>query len=222
MIIDSDDVQSVSTQENGRREVGTIFCIGRNYAAHAEEMRASIPKEPVVFIKPPTSVIASGATVRRPTFSASMHHEVEVVLAIGRTCRDLRPDEALDIISGMAIGLDLTLRDVQSSAKAAGRPWTIAKGFDGSAPVGPLVPYRSEPLSFSLQINGELRQQGSTADMIFSPATLLVYLSSIFTLRAGDLLFTGTPEGVGPVESGDRLVAEIADCDESRLEISVA
>ena len=190
---------------------GKIICVGRNYAQHAAEMKAELPTEPVLFLKPSTALVGHGGKVILPTMSADVHHEVELVVAVGRGGKGIRESEALDYVDGYAVGLDMTARDIQARAKSRGEPWSVAKGFDTFAPLGPLVAARKIPnpqkLSIRLTVNGEVRQEGSTADMIFSVARVIAYASSVFTLMPGDLIYTGTPEGVGPVADGDVLEA---------------
>jgi 5-carboxymethyl-2-hydroxymuconate isomerase len=193
--------------------VGKILCLGRNYAAHAQEMSAPVPESPVVFLKPATAIINDGDNVVIPHMSADLHHEVEMVIVIGRAGKDVQVADAYNYVDGYAVGLDMTLRDVQAEAKKKGLPWTVAKGFDTSAPVSYAVEKErvSNPhsLTLSLNINGVRRQHSNTANMIFKIDFLVSYLSTIFTLEPGDLIFTGTPEGVGPVRSGDVLEAEL-------------
>ncbi|MDQ7041444.1 MAG: fumarylacetoacetate hydrolase family protein [Rhodothermus sp.] len=189
-----------------------IICVGKNYAQHAAEMNSEVPEEPILFLKPPTALIGPGETVLLPPQSHEVHHEVELVVVIGRAGKHIPEDEALDYVAGYALGLDMTARDLQQKAKAAGHPWTVAKGFDTFAPLGPIVPATSVPdpqqVQLRLKVNGTVRQDGTTADMVFPVARLIAYCSGIFTLQPGDLIFTGTPEGVGPVCAGDVLRAE--------------
>ena len=170
-------------------------------------MKAEVPAEPVIFMKPPSAIIHSGDNIVLPKISTQVHHEGELVVAIAGRCRDLSPAEAGKRILGYGAGLDMTLRDVQSVAKKKGLPWTIAKGFDTSAPVSEFIRAGSLPAEpdFDLvcSVNGEVRQRVRTSAMIFSIPFLISYLSSIFTLEKGDLIFTGTPEGVGLVRPGD-------------------
>lgn len=193
--------------------VGKMLCLGKNYALHAKEMGGEAPEEPVIFMKPRTAFVPDGGTVVIPPVSNEMHHELELVVVIGERMKDVPEDEAMRGVLGYAVGLDMTLRDVQSRAKKRGEPWTVAKGFDTSAPIGAVIPKERVPdphdLHMTLAVNGEVRQQGYTGDMIFRIPFTVSYLSRIFTLEPGDCIFTGTPEGVGPVEKGDRLVAEI-------------
>lgn len=194
-------------------QVNNIFCIGRNYALHAQEMGSSVPEEPMVFLKPNSAILFNGGTVRLPEQSSDVHHEVELVIAIGKTGRHIQPQEAGSYIAGLAIGIDFTARDIQSAAKRAGKPWTVSKGFDTFAPVSDFLPSESAPnpddLEIALLVNGKVVQSGNTKEMIFSVAELLCYLSTLFTLQPGDLIYTGTPEGVGPVVHGDKLTANL-------------
>lgn len=193
--------------------VGKMLCLGKNYEKHAKEMGGDVPADPVIFMKPGTALLRNGGTVMIPAISRELHHEVELVVVIDRTARDLAEDEAMDYVLGYAAGLDMTLRDLQSAAKKRGEPWAVAKGFDTSAPISEVVlrDQIADPhaLMLKLTVNGEVRQHGSTADMILKIPYLISYLSHIFTLERGDCIFTGTPEGVGQVVAGDRLHAEI-------------
>ena len=191
--------------------IGKLLCIGRNYADHAAEMERDVPDEPMVFLKPATAVVRSGGPVRLPPQSQNVHHEVELVAVIGTEGRNLSTATALDHVAGYAVGLDMTARDLQDEAKAQRHPWSVAKGFDTFAPLGPLVSAEAvgDPQALTLQLrrNGVTQQEASTQDMIFSVAELVAYCSQIFTLTPGDLLYTGTPSGVGPVDDGDTLEA---------------
>ncbi len=192
---------------------GKVLCIGRNYAEHVREMGdvADLPTEPVVFLKPSTALVATGGEVVIPPQSKDVHHEVEIVAVIGRGGKDIPEARALEHVGAYALGLDMTARDVQRRAKDAGKPWTVAKGFDTFAPLGPLTAAADVPdpqaLGLRLTVNGETRQDGHASAMIFPVAFLVAYLSRIFTLEPGDLIYTGTPEGVGPVRSGEVLEA---------------
>lgn len=190
-----------------------LLCVGRNYAAHVREMGdvSVLPTEPVVFLKPNTALVASGEAVVIPEMSEDVHHEVELVVVIGRPGRHISEEDAMEHVAGYALGLDMTARDIQARAKEQRAAWSIAKGFDTFAPLGPLVPIEdvSDPhdLEVVLTVNGEVRQRGFTRDFIFRIPFLISYLSRVFTLEPGDLIFTGTPEGVGRVEPGDVLEA---------------
>ncbi|ARA92802.1 isomerase/hydrolase [Rhodothermaceae bacterium RA] len=190
---------------------GKLLCIGQNYARHAAEMKSRVPDKPMIFLKPSTALVGDGGRVVLPSMSRDVHHEVELVVLIGRTGKHIPESEALAYVGGYAIGLDMTARDLQAEAKAKGHPWSVAKGFDTFAPVGAFVPADAvadpQDVQVRMAVNGEIRQDGHTGDMIFPVARLIAYASRIFTLEAGDLLFTGTPEGVGPVQPGDVLEA---------------
>jgi len=192
---------------------GKLVCIGRNYAKHAKELGNALPETPMVFLKPASALIASGQDIIIPSMSQDVHHEVELVCLIGKRGKDIPRHNALEYVAGYAVGLDMTARDIQSEAKSKGHPWSIAKGFDSFAPLGEFIPRSSVPnpqdLTIELEINGELRQSGHTGDMIFPIDELIHWCSAIFTLMPGDLLYTGTPEGVGPIHQGDKLIASI-------------
>lgn len=204
-------------------KVGKILCLGRNYAEHVAEMAAEVTEFPIVFLKPATALVPHGGCVVIPSFSRELHHEVEMVIVIGCSGKHIPPARAQEHIAGYAVGLDMTLRDIQAEAKRKGTPWSIAKGFDTSAPVSPAIGKSMVPdphcLDISLTVNGELRQRGNTREMLHKVDGIIAYISSIFTLEAGDLIFTGTPAGVGPVRSGDRLRATLGDLAE--LEVTV-
>jgi 2-keto-4-pentenoate hydratase/2-oxohepta-3-ene-1,7-dioic acid hydratase in catechol pathway len=207
-------VKTVSIEGGLTIPVGKILCLGRNYPAHAREMNAPAPSTPVVFLKPASALIGSGEAIVFPPFSHEMHHEVELVALIGRGGRNVPRESAAACIDGYAVGLDMTLRDVQAEAKKQGLPWTVAKGFDTAAPVSRFVAATTvaDPgqLDITLTVNGTLRQSSNTRHMIFSIPDIVAYLSSVFTLEPGDLIYTGTPEGVGPVQHGDLLEATIS------------
>lgn len=202
---------------DGLFPVRRIFCIARNYAAHAREMGADPAVEaPFFFTKPADAVlpVAAGETGRFPYPQAScdVHHEIELVVALGAGGADLSPADAAACIWGYAVGLDMTRRDLQAEAKAKGRPWDIAKAFDHSAPISAIVPAAGRVLdagAIRLDINGKTRQSGNLADMILPVPDLIAYFSRYFRLEPGDLIFTGTPEGVGPVVAGDVLRGEV-------------
>jgi acylpyruvate hydrolase len=193
--------------------VGKILCLGRNYAAHAQEMKAEVPAVPVVFLKPSTAIIHDGDVVLLPPISHEVHHEVEMVVVIDTGGHDIPREDALAHVGGYAVGLDMTLRDLQDEAKKKGLPWAACKGFDTSAPVSAAVPKKEIPdphaLGISLKVNGQIRQRSSTEHMIFSVPDIISHLSGLFTLEPGDLIFTGTPEGVGRVVPGDVIEANL-------------
>jgi 2-keto-4-pentenoate hydratase/2-oxohepta-3-ene-1,7-dioic acid hydratase in catechol pathway len=193
-----------------------IICIGRNYGEHAKELNNPIPEQPVVFMKPSTAILRSGKPFYIPAFTQDLHHECELVLRICDNGRHIAPKFAMKYVDQVTVGIDFTARDVQSQLKAKGHPWEIAKAFDSSAPIGELIPYdqalnEKGSISFSLRKNGELVQQGDTADMIFSFQEIISYVSQYFKLNKGDFIYTGTPAGVGPVKIGDVLEAYIGD-----------
>jgi acylpyruvate hydrolase len=194
-------------------QAGKIICLGRNYIEHAKEMKAEIPKEPVLFLKPSSAILAPGGTIMIPPFSKELHHEVELVALIAKGGSKILQNGAMKHIGGYAVGLDMTLRDVQAEAKKKGLPWSVSKGFDTSAPLSEFMSSEVIPdphnLAISLRVNGTLKQHSSTRNMIFRLDQIVAYISSIFTLEPGDLIFTGTPEGVGPVQPGDLIEAEI-------------
>lgn len=197
--------------EGVERPVGKIVCVGRNYGAHAREMGVDRPPEPLLFLKPSTALLPGGGEVRLPSWSRDVHHEVELVVRIGTGARDLDAAAAGRCVDAVAVGIDLTARDVQARAKSEGAPWAVAKGFDGSAPVGPFAAAGSlAPLAdgqLRLWVDGRLRQEGRLSGMIWSVPELIAFISTRFTLEPGDLVFAGTPEGVGPVRRGERVRA---------------
>ena len=207
-------MQTIEFQgRNGSVPVGNIFCLGRNYAEHAREMGAEAPGSPIVFLKPSTAVIRNGTAIIIPSISREMHHEVELVVAIGKGGKHIPRSSAYDHVSGYGVGLDMTLRDLQARAKKDGLPWTVAKGFDTSAPVSEFVPADriGDPHAQTIRcsVNGKERQRSSTGSMLTRIDEIIEYISSVFTIGSGDLIFTGTPEGVGPVKAGDVVEAEL-------------
>lgn len=191
------------------KPVSNIYCIGRNYAEHIKELNNATPTEPIVFLKPTASIIKENELIKLPEFSQEVHHECELIVYINRNANNISTHEAMNYIGGYGIGLDLTARDIQAHAKNNGLPWTKAKGFRSAACCSSFVePHTIHDIhkqSFNLEINGIVRQQGNTADMIYSIPELISYLSNIYGLQAGDLIFTGTPSGVGAIQSGDKL-----------------
>lgn len=181
--------------------------MGQNYADHAREMGSDPDRQPPFFFaKPADAVVASGLTLSFPTRTANLHHEVELVVALGRGGSDVKPADAPPMIFGYAVGIDLTRRDLQAEAKKAGRPWDMSKGFDQSAPIGPLalgVPPSEGAIA--LDVDGQVRQAGDLKDMIWSVADIIAFLSTYVAVAAGDLIFTGTPAGVGPIQRGERV-----------------
>ncbi len=201
--------------KNSNKEItiGKIVCVGRNYAEHVHELGNVIHEKPIVFLKTVSSVIYSGDFIVYPSFSNDMHHETELVLLIGAEIKDADLETSENAITGYGIGLDMTLRDVQSDLKKKGHPWTIAKCFDTSTVLSEFVEKSSRHLTLdetiSLKINGEYRQKDQLNKMLHKPAEIIQYISSLMKLETVDLIFTGTPKGVSKVEKGDRLEAEL-------------
>jgi acylpyruvate hydrolase len=192
-----------------------IICIGRNYIDHAKELNNPVPKEPVFFMKPDTSLLINNKPFFYPPFTSDLHHEVELVVQINKVGKTIDRKFAHRYYKEIGIGIDFTARDLQQKAKEKGLPWEIAKGFEGSAPISKFVALTSlenpENIPFHLDINGKTVQMGQSADMIFSIDDIISYVSRFFPLKTGDLIFTGTPAGVGPVQVNDRLQAYIGD-----------
>ncbi|MCZ2104739.1 MAG: fumarylacetoacetate hydrolase family protein [Comamonadaceae bacterium] len=205
------------TGSAGRFPVHRIYCVGRNYAAHAQEMGGSGREAPFFFMKPADAVVPvpAGETgqVPYPTLTSDYHHEVELVVALGTGGTNIAVDDALRHVWGYAVGLDMTRRDLQSQSKKTGRPWSIAKGFDASAPIGAITAAAQVPgiarSTIALQVNGAERQKSTIADMIWSTAEIISHLSAAWELQPGDLIFTGTPAGVAAVVRGDVLEGRI-------------
>ncbi|NJL12198.1 MAG: fumarylacetoacetate hydrolase family protein [Microscillaceae bacterium] len=190
-----------------------IICIGRNYAAHIAELNNERPEEPVIFTKPDTALLRHNDPFYYPEFSKDIHHEVELVLRISKEGKYIEEKFAHRYFDAIGLGIDFTARDLQNKAKAKGLPWDLAKGFNGAAPVSEFLPVSDFPdlknIHFHLKVNGQTRQKGHTALMLFDFAYTLAYVSQFITLKTGDLIFTGTPEGVGPVQVGDQLTGFI-------------
>jgi 2-keto-4-pentenoate hydratase/2-oxohepta-3-ene-1,7-dioic acid hydratase in catechol pathway len=188
-----------------------IICIGRNYVAHARELNNEVPDKPVFFMKPDSALVTSNRPFFYPDFSTNVHHELEVVIRINRLGRSIEEQYADRYYNELALGIDFTARDLQDQQKKKGLPWEIAKGFDYSAPISEFFPVEKygdiHDLSFRLDLNGKTVQDGSTSLMIFSFEKIIAYVSRFMTLKTGDLIFTGTPAGVGPVAINDRLEA---------------
>ncbi|PHI20011.1 2-hydroxyhepta-2,4-diene-1,7-dioate isomerase [Lewinellaceae bacterium SD302] len=190
-----------------------IICIGRNYAAHADEMKVERPQEPVVFMKPPSALLVNNKPFYYPEFTQNLHFEVELVYRIAKNGRHVQPEFAPAYLGELGIGIDFTARDLQAKLKKKGQPWEIAKGFDGSAPISEFISLDEVPdqnaIEFGLRKNDELVQKGNSKDMLFQPPELVTYVSQYFRLHMKDLIFSGTPSGVGPVQVGDELEAFI-------------
>ncbi len=188
--------------------VRRILCVGRNYAAHRREMGGDDREPPFFFAKPADAVATPGAAVPYPSATADLHHEVELVVALSDGGEDVSPERAMSLIYGYAVGVDLTRRDLQAAAKSKGQPWDAAKGFDASAPISAIQRCPGGPVPsgrIRLSVNGQVRQDADIADMIWSVPEVIAQASRLWRLEPGDLIFTGTPEGVGPVQRGDRV-----------------
>jgi fumarylpyruvate hydrolase len=201
--------------DNRRFAVNRIYCVGRNYADHAREMGHDPDREPpFFFMKPASAIVTDGENMQYPSLSNDVHHEIEMVVAIGMGGANIAADKALEHVYGYGVGLDMTRRDLQGEAKKMGRPWDTGKAFDQSAPCSALVPaatcgHPTEGL-VRLLVNGEVRQEGNLNQLIWNVPDTIAYLSTLFTLQPGDLIFSGTPAGVGPIKKGDVLEGEVA------------
>jgi len=200
-----------------------IICVGRNYADHIEELKNERPTAPVIFIKPDTALLRPGEDFYLPEFSKDVHHEIEVVVKINRMGKFIEEKFAHKYYDEVALGIDFTARDLQTELKTKGLPWELAKGFNGSAPVSDFVPKSTlgdlQQLDFSLEVNGAIRQKGNTSMMLYSIDYLIAFVSRYFTLKTGDLIFTGTPKGVAAVKEGDELVGKLGGKDMLRLSV---
>ncbi|RYD64781.1 MAG: FAA hydrolase family protein [Sphingomonadales bacterium] len=209
-------IPTVAIADSAERfPVRRIFCVGQNYADHTREMGGDPDRQPPFFFsKPADAVVADGSVLAFPPRTQDLHHEVELVIALGGGGADIAAGDALDCVFGWSVGVDFTRRDLQAEAKKAGRPWDMAKGFDQSAPVGAIrlgAPPAKGPIGLSL--DGAVRQAGDLADMIWSVPEIIAMLSTYVTLAPGDLIFTGTPAGVGPVLPGQAIVASVCGVD---------
>ena len=185
-----------------------ILCVGRNYSEHAKELGNAVPENPVIFSKPDTALIKNNEPFYHPDFSQDIHHEVELVIKISKMGKKIQPKFARNYFTEIGLGIDFTARDVQSKLKEKGLPWELAKAFDGSAPIGEFINIEGKDLTninFSLTKNGEMVQQGNTAQMIFPFEEIVSFVSQYFTLKVGDLIYTGTPAGVSKINIGDKL-----------------
>ncbi len=185
-----------------------IFCIGRNYAEHAKEMKSEVPTKPMIFMKPPTALLTDNKPFYYPDFTKNLHYETEIVLRVSKNGKQIQPAFASKYYDKIALGIDFTARDLQDTLKSKGQPWEIAKAFDNSAVLSEfydISKYNLENTNFHLTKNGQIVQKGTTQDLIFNFDTLICYISKFFTLQQGDLIYTGTPAGVGAVQIGDVL-----------------
>ena len=208
-----------------RFPIRRVFCVGRNYGAHAREMGSDPNREPPFFFtKPADAVVPASGAVPYPPATQDLHHEVELVVALGAGGSNIDPSDAMSLVWGYGVGLDLTRRDLQAVAKDAGRPWDMAKGFDASAPCSPLIPAAKlghpQDARIWLEVNGELRQEGKLNEMIWPIADVIGHLSRLVTLAPGDLIYTGTPAGVAALKPGDRLRGGVDGVTEFALSIS--
>lgn len=214
-VINPPAVPSVGVKgSNGRFPIRRVFCVGRNYAAHAREMGNDPTREPPFFFtKPADAVVPASGTVPYPPLTEDLHHEIELVVAIGKSGSNIDPGKALDYVWGYAVGVDLTRRDLQSEAKKLSRPWDWGKAFDASAPCSDIVPVQEtgHPANGAiwLKVNGEMRQQGTLDELIWPVADVIAYVSRSVTLAPGDLIYTGTPAGVGALQPGDKVTAGV-------------
>jgi len=204
--------------------IGKLVCLARTYKKHAEEMNSEVAKDPVLFLKPASSVIFNGESIIIPEMSKCLHHEVEMGIVIGKRCKKVSKEEALDYVLGYLVGLDITARDIQSDAKKKGWPWDIAKGFDTFAPISDVV-LKAEVqdpnnLDILLKVNGEIKQKSNTNNMSYSVEQIIEFISHIMTLESGDLIMTGTPEGVGEIVTGDVIDAELGDICSLKVNVS--
>jgi len=191
-----------------------ILCVGRNYTEHAKELGNAVPENPVIFSKPDTALLKNGEPFYHPDFSSDIHHEVELVIKISKMGKKIQPKFARNYFNEIGLGVDFTARDTQSKLKEKGLPWELAKAFDGSAPIGDFIKVEGLDLSninFSLKKNGEVVQQGNTSQMIFPFEEIVSFVSLYFTLKVGDLIYTGTPAGVSKINIGDKLEGFIED-----------
>lgn len=206
-------MHEVILKPDKRYSVGKIVCIGQNYPKHNKEMNSSYPESPILFLKPSTAIIHEGSSIILPEYSKEVHHEVELALLVSKLAKNIPARDWREFIAGAGIALDLTLRDHQRKAKDGGLPWSVSKGFDRSCPVSEFVPIKDisdiQNLGLELEVNGEIRQAGSTSEMIFKVDQLISFISRIFTLEPGDLVLTGTPAGVSKLNHGDMLNAKI-------------
>ena len=188
-----------------------IICVGRNYADHAKELGNSTPKEPVIFCKPDSAILQPRNPFVIPPWTKEVHHELELIMRIGKVGKYIEPKHALSYVDSISVGIDFTARDIQSELKKAGLPWEKAKGFDGSAAIGRWIKGSPNKKNYEIQLfkNNDLVQKGNTRDFIFSIEELICYISQFFTLKSGDIIFTGTPSGVASVEAGDELICKL-------------
>lgn len=211
-LFDPPAVTSVPVEgQDARFPVRRILCVGRNYAAHRREMGGDDREPPFFFAKPADAIVPPGRDVAYPPKTANLHHEIELVVALKAGGKDVPVERALDLVLGYAVGVDMTRRDLQNAARDKGQPWDASKGFDASAPISAIKPWTGPAPQgrIALTVNGEARQGASLADMIWAVPEIIAEASKLWTLAAGDLIYTGTPEGVGPLVRGDTVAGEV-------------
>jgi acylpyruvate hydrolase len=195
--------------------VSKIACVACNYTEHITEINSIRSEQPILFLKPPSAILNEGQKIILPAYSKEIHHEIELALLVKKKARSIKKENWKSYIAGAGIALDLTLRDLQRHAREKGNPWSVAKGFDGACPISTFKPLDQindlQNLQLTLQLNNKIKQNGNTKDMIFPPDYLVSYISTIFTLEAGDIILTGTPAGVSPISKGDHLKATISE-----------
>jgi fumarylpyruvate hydrolase len=223
--IPAPEITTVPVVGGGSFPVRRIYCVGRNYAAHAREMGHDPDREdPFFFMKPADAIVPSGSTIPYPPMTKDVHHEIEMVVALAKGGKEIAANSAREHIFGYGVGLDLTRRDLQGEAKKMGRPWDMGKGFDNSAPCGPISPVSKvghiEKGAIWLKINGEVRQQSDLKMLIWSVPEMIAYLSRFVELKPGDLIYSGTPEGVGAVKKGDTLVGHVDGLEDLTIKIA--
>jgi len=200
-------------KNNEKIPIGKLICLARTYKKHAKEMESEVTEDPILFLKPTSSVISNGESIVFPEMSKCLHHEIELGVIISKKGKNISKEKALDYVLGYCLCLDITARDIQSEAKKNGWPWSIAKGFDTFAPISNVVLKNDDvdpnDLDLSLKVNSEIRQKSNTKNMVFSVEKIIEYVSGIMTLEPGDLIMTGTPEGVGEITKGDILEAQL-------------
>lgn len=202
-------------KNNEKISIGKLVCLARTYKKHAKEMKSEVTGDPILFLKPASSVIYTGESVVIPDMSKCLHHEIELGVIISKKGKNIPKEKALDYVFGYCLCLDITARDIQSEAKKNGWPWSIAKGFDTFAPISNVVLKKDDinpnNLNLILKVNGETRQKSNTKNLVFSVEKIIEFISKIMTLEPGDLIMTGTPEGVGEIASGDVLEAKLGE-----------
>ncbi len=214
-------VKYYNFSDNRDLAVNNFWCIGRNYSDHAKEMGAKTEDEPIIFLKPSSAVVLNNS-ITLPEYSINVNFETELIFVIGDDCMNVGETDANKFIAGVGLGLDLTLRDIQTKLKEKSLPWALSKSFYGSAPVSPIIPYsefKQDSYKFQMELNGEIKQSGDSSSMIFSIDFLISYLSKRFTLQKGDCIMTGTPAGVGKLNHNDRIKAKLENKLEWELEV---